>query len=134
MSRSARLRKYGAVYKQYMLEERERMPERLGERIGEKLVEKREKASDRKREEKHEQKIGQFRSEIKADKKDQKIKKERIEKESKTRRKKPEPNDYQIFYQLESSKEKYKQMPGKERMKNIAKEWDKKKRQRTIVK
>lgn len=130
MSRSARLRKYGAVYRQYMLEEREK----LGERIGEKIVEKREKASDRKREEKHEQKI-EPRADRKTVKKHEKTEKtEQTEKESKTRRKKPEPNDYQVFYQLESSKEKYKQMPGKERMKNIAKEWDKKKRQRTIAK
>lgn len=100
MSRSARLRKYGAVYKQYVTDERERTFENKPEKI-----------ADKKAEAKTEQKPS-TRPKV---------------------RKKQEPNDYQVFYQLESSKEKYKKMPGKERMKTIAKEWDKKKRQRTVI-
>lgn len=114
MSRSARLRKYGAVYKQYVTDERE------------KLLEKNEKGNDRRAEAKAEEKAEQ--------KTVQKVstKTEKKKREPKVR-KKQEPNDYQVFYQLESSKEKYKKMPGKERMKTIAKEWDKKKRQKAVV-
>jgi hypothetical protein len=37
-------------------------------------------------------------------------------------------NDYQKFVQEESSKDKYKNMKGSERMSRISQEWEKKKR------
>lgn len=54
------------------------------------------------------------------------------EKDKKDRNKTPEVvlNEYQVFVKEESKKEKYRDLPGKERMKMIAEAWKRKKRKK----
>ena len=109
LTRSRKLRKYASVYKSYVRKKEQSVNNKSTRRI-------RRRETDRNKDEKIKDKTRR-----KTTKKHMNDKKKPVENTPKRKT----LNAYQKFVQIESKKNKYRSIPGKERMSIIAAEWKK---------